>query len=151
MGTPRRDVTPRRTTALGGLLAAIAVAGCGGDGDTGAAAALAVTSVPEAVWASPDARGLGFMFPRSTGSRACVIHGGGPSPGIRVPGRCGTTVEDLADGSRRVRFVETWRAADFRGQDAPGEVLSFAWTFTVTPAGAVRVASGGDYPPQLVK
>ena len=137
--------------AIAAMLAATPLLACG-DGappvQTGAQSA-AVHSV----LASPQGAGFAGQFSRTPRALACAIRGGGPAPGIRVPGRCSTAVVLRGDGSALVRFVETWDGRRFRGPGSaarPG--LRHGWLFTVSPTGGVRAPrSWGDVPPQLVK
>jgi Rieske Fe-S protein len=91
------------------------------------------------------------IFPRSVGSQTCQIRGGGPPPGIVVPGTCKTEVE--ASGSNYVvRFVETWDASRFHyaGEPSSGE-LQHTWSFVVSSSGVVVAQpESGNFPPQYV-
>lgn len=72
-----------------------------------------------AVLASPTVNSSMFApFPKSVGSQACEIRGGGPSPGIVVPGTCRTEIE--ARGSNHlVRFIYVWDARQFHLASEP--------------------------------
>jgi hypothetical protein len=92
------------------------------------------------------------IFPRSVGSQPCQIRGGGPYPGIVVPGTCRTEVES-SGSSYVVRFVETWDASRFHfaGEPSSGE-LQHAWSFVVVGAGVVVAQpESGNFPPQYVQ
>jgi hypothetical protein len=99
------------------------------------------------------AAGLEELFPRKPESVRCVIHGGGPPPGLQVSGTCASRVRSDADGSSLVSFVETWDGRAFHGPGSeakPG--LSHTWEFHVN--GSDQVTSNrsfGDFPPQSVK
>jgi hypothetical protein len=92
------------------------------------------------------------IFPQSVGSQPCQIRGGGPYPGIVVPGTCRTEVE--ASGSNYVvRFVETWDASQFHyaGEPSSGE-LQHTWSFVVGGGGVVVAQpESGNFPPQYVQ
>jgi hypothetical protein len=97
------------------------------------------------------------LFPKKPKTTVCVIPGGGPPPGIRVPGTCSTTVRLGRNDEATVRFVEHWDARRFHGPGTGGRRrLSHTWELTVSPhapAGARVVATRdyGDFPPRLVK
>jgi hypothetical protein len=92
------------------------------------------------------------LFPRSVGSQGCQIRGGGPPPGISVPGTCRTEVEASAS-NYVVRFVEIWDASRFHYATEPGSgELQHTWAFAVSLSGLVVVqADSGNFPPQWVK
>src|SRR5262245_41764135 len=48
------------------------------------------------------------LFPRDAETVKCVIPGGGPAPGVRVPGTCRTSVHVRRTDEATVRFTETW-------------------------------------------
>lgn len=97
------------------------------------------------------------LFPGKPETTACVIPGGGPPPGIRVPGTCSTTVRTGRNDEATVRFVERWEARRFHGPGTGSRRhLSHTWELSVSKhasAGASVVATRdyGDFPPQLVK
>jgi hypothetical protein len=91
-------------------------------------------------------------FPDEPGESACTIQGGGPYPGIRVPGSCQTSV--FWNGSVFfVTLTEYWDASAFHGGDTDpyqGQ-LSHSWRYTVDGAGKVTLlADSGNFPPQEV-
>jgi hypothetical protein len=92
------------------------------------------------------------LFPRSVGSHSCQIRGGGPPPGISVPGTCRTEV-DASGSNYVVRFVEFWDASRFHYATEPGSgELQHTWAFAVTVSGIVVVQpDSGNFPPQWVK
>ena len=102
-------------------------------------------------WSAANGSALFAIFPKSLGSQSCQIRGGGPYPGIVVPGTCRTEVE--ATGSNYVvRFVEIWDASRFHYADEPGTgELQHTWAFAVTVSGTVVVQPDtGNFPPQWV-
>jgi hypothetical protein len=123
--------------------------------------AIAVSSSPSApdelaairaVLASGIADTSPPTFPEQPGQMACVIQGGGPYPGIRVPGTCQTSV--ARNGSLfLVTLTEYWDASVFHGGDldpSHGQ-LSHSWRYKVDGAGNVTfVDSSGNFPPQEV-
>jgi hypothetical protein len=100
--------------------------------------------------------GLSSLFQKKPGSVACVIHGGGPAPGIRVPGTCGTTVLRQSSLSAIVRFTERWDTRRFRPPEAGRRRhLSYTWELIVSARAirgdhVVQSKSYGDPPPQLI-
>ena len=103
------------------------------------------------VLTSPDLGGS-TLFPTSVGSHGCQIRGGGPEPGILVPGTCRTEIETRASGYS-VKFTELWDARTFHYSDDPGSgELHHSWSYLVSATGAVSLeASSGHFPPQWVK
>jgi hypothetical protein len=103
-----------------------------------------------AVMTSPES-GWG-LFPTSVGSQACQIRGGGPAPGILVPGTCRTEIETRGSGYS-VKFTELWDAGTFHYATEPGSgELHHSWSFLVSATGAViPEASAGHFPPQYVR
>ena len=95
-------------------------------------------------------------FPKKPGTVKCVIHGGGPAPGIRVPGKCSTVVLRHSTQSATVRFIERWNARRFRGPGAGGRKhLSHTYDLKVSTKAVsghhlVQRRSYGDFPPQQV-
>jgi hypothetical protein len=91
-------------------------------------------------------------FPEQPGQIVCVIQGGGPYPGIRVPGTCKTSVAQ-SGGVFLVTLTEYWDASVFHGGDVDPSIgpLSHAWRYNVDGAGNVTfVDSSGNFPPQEV-
>ena len=91
-------------------------------------------------------------FPQQPGQMACTIQGGGPYPGIRVPGTCETSA--VWNGSLFVvTFTEVWDASAFHDGDFdPGTgQLSHSWQYKVGGSGNVTfVGDWGNFPPQEV-
>jgi hypothetical protein len=86
----------------------------------------------------------------------CVIAGGGPYPGIRVPGTCRWDAERDSD-DWIVSEKQTWRCEDFNAniegkETCTGENGWHTWRYRVTAEGAVeRLDDEGMFPPQLVE
>ncbi|HEV8654391.1 MAG TPA: hypothetical protein VGR85_02635 [Candidatus Limnocylindria bacterium] len=125
--SPRTSPTPEGMTAEGAIRAVLAASALNGST-------------------------LFAVFPTSVGSHSCQIRGGGPPPGISVPGTCRTEVE--ASGfDYIVRFVETWDASRFHYAGEPGSgELQHTWSFAVSGSGTVVVQPDtGSFPPQWVR
>jgi hypothetical protein len=92
-----------------------------------------------------------MLFPTSVGSHACQIKGGGPPPGIVVPGTCWTETETRGS-DYIVKFTEVWDARAFHHQDDPSTGdLRYTWSFVVSGSGAIAVQTPfGNFPPQHV-
>ena len=94
---------------------------------------------------------ISSTFPSAAGVSVCQIHGGGPPPGIVVPGTCRTELSATGSGFI-VTFTETWDARQFHlaTEPATGE-LHHTWSFTVDRAGEVVLTEqSGNFPPQFV-
>lgn len=100
--------------------------------------------------------GLRELFSRKPETTHCIIHGGGPPPGIRVPGTCSTIVLPGDGVSATVRFSESWNAKNFHGSGAgKREQLSHVFELMVSTRArngdhVVQAKSYGDLPPQLI-
>jgi hypothetical protein len=94
----------------------------------------------------------GQTFPDQPGQVACTIHGGGPYPGIHVPGTCETSA--VWNGALFVvTFTEVWDASAFYDGDFDSGTgqLSHSWQYRVDGAGNVTsVSDWGNFPPQEV-
>jgi hypothetical protein len=102
----------------------------------------------QAVTASAEGKHLTALFPAKVGTQACVIIGGGPAPGFRVPGTCETGV--VAVGSNQaVSFTERW--SNWTGDGGTGPE-SHTWTVTVDPQGKIiNQSESGNFPPQSMR
>jgi hypothetical protein len=92
------------------------------------------------------------QFPKTVGSQACTIRGGGPPPGISVSGTCRTDAQ-LSGSSYRVNFIYSWDASQFHyaGEPSSGE-LQHTWSFIVDATGTVAVQpDSGNFPPQYAR
>ena len=142
------------SVALMAACLAAGVAGCGsGASSPNAAFTTGASSALRAVWNSPEGRARGALFPRTPGTRPCVIRGGGPAPGIRVRGRCSTSVEGANNGGTEVRLTERWGADEFYGPGSSGSgELNHSWVFVVAQSGEVlSIREEGAFPPEKVK
>lgn len=93
-------------------------------------------------------------FPKEPGKVEGVIQGGGPSPGIKVPGVFETKIEqNEKKGSFIVIFIQHWKYEDFHyeGEGKKGDILNHYWKFRVTETKVAFIESRGNFPPQLVK
>ena len=104
-----------------------------------------------AVLASPT--GAAFaQYPKTIGSQACEIRGGGPAPGILIPATCRTDADPIGS-SYRVSFTFAWDAGLFHyaGEPSSGE-LHHTWSFILDASGTVvGEPDSGNFPPQYVK
>jgi hypothetical protein len=80
----------------------------------------------------------------------CIIGGGGPYPGIRVPGTCQTSAAWYRS-EFLVTLTEYWDASAFHGGDVDPShgQLSYSWRYKVDGASKVTlVGTSGNFPPQ---
>ena len=104
---------------------------------------------------SSAGKALGLsLFPSEPGTAKCTIRGGGPPPGILVPGLCTTSV--LVRGNEAtVRFTESWNVHRFYSGSVRRGWLSHTWEITVSQQAPGDHVIGsrdyGDSPPQLVR
>ncbi|MCJ8012579.1 hypothetical protein MUG84_12640 [Paenibacillus sp. KQZ6P-2] len=91
-------------------------------------------------------------FPSKAGRIEGIIKGGGPSPGIRIPGIFESRAKKEKDSSYLVTLTEYWDAKNFRTQGtSAGDTLSYHWQYRVTPEGIQLLDQGGDFPPDQVE
>jgi hypothetical protein len=140
-------VTKAASSVLAGI-AVILLGGCGESArDDAAAAAIHAVLISKA----GDAGGYGSLFPTTARTVPCLIHGGGPYPGVRIPGTCATVIAFGPKDSAVVRFVESWDSTHFRGMRDPQGRLTHTWEFTVSSRGDVRyVRQYGAVAPQEI-
>jgi hypothetical protein len=87
-------------------------------------------------------------FPQKPGRQDCTINGGGPYPGLRIPGSCQTSAVVDGAGGWLVTFTQYWDASRFSSGPKTG-TLSYRLTYDVDANGKVTQRyQGGDYPPQ---
>jgi hypothetical protein len=92
------------------------------------------------------------QYPKTISAQPCEIRGGGPSPGILIPGTCRTEAEPTGS-SYRVSFTFVWDAGRFHlaGEPSSGE-LHHTWSFILDASGAVLMQpDSGNFPPQYVR
>jgi hypothetical protein len=108
--------------------------------------------VPAAVWSSAEGSPLVGLFPHTSGSRFCVIHGGAPTHDFTVPATCTTRVQHPGGATTQVRFTQTSSAGDVHGQGSPAyQQFSQTYLFTVSSSGRVMsVTNAGHFPSYLV-
>ena len=104
---------------------------------------------------SSAGKSLGLSsFPGEAGAVKCTIRGGGPAPGITVPGVCTTSVLVRGDEAT-VQFKESWNARHFYAGSVRDGRLSHTWEITVSKQApgdhVVGTRDFGDPPPQLVR
>jgi hypothetical protein len=120
---------------------------CGGaDDGTSRAIEAVVTS---------EVMGNGSYADHHEGDNECMIFGGGPPPGIRVPGTCCWEAEQESD-DWIVSLTQIWRCEDFSAiinakDTCPGETGSHTWRYRVNTKSWVSIIDdSGDFPPQSV-
>lgn len=93
-----------------------------------------------------------MLFPTSVGAHACQIQGGGPYPGIVVPGTCRTETETRGS-AYLVKFTQVWDATRFHAFDDPSSgQLQYTWSFAVGGTGLIDdLPPYGNFPPQYVR
>lgn len=104
-----------------------------------------------AVLSSPTG-GSFAQYPKTIGSQACEIRGGGPAPGILIAGTCRTEAEPIGS-SYKVSFTFTWDAGLFHyaGEPSSGE-LHHTWSFILDASGTVVAQpDSGNFPPQYIR
>ena len=89
-------------------------------------------------------------FPDKPGKIKAIIHGGGPSPGIQVPGELETKVNLEFNGTYHVTFLEYWNSKDFKYVGSKDGIQNYFTTFEVKGNEVKFIKSGGDFPPQQV-
>lgn len=89
------------------------------------------------------------VFPQKPGRQDCTITGGGPYPGLHIPGSCQTSAVVDGSGGWFVTFTEYWDATRFHSGPPNTGTLSYKVMFDVDASGTVtKRYQGGDYPPQ---
>jgi hypothetical protein len=125
----------RRTGSVAVLaVAALALAGCGGDEH-------AERRVLAAFFAgSPRARQLSPLFPHKSGTIACTIPSGGSAGAKPLEGRCATDISLVKHNQAVVTLTETW---------GHGGGLAHTWFFFIRRNGTVlSVVQEGAPAPQ---
>lgn len=88
-------------------------------------------------------------FPQQPGRQDCTIYGGGPAPGLQIPGSCGTSAANDGAGGWLVTFTQYWDATRFNSGPPNTGTLSYHVTFDVDArANVTKRYEGGDFPPQ---
>lgn len=163
----------RKTALCGGLAIALLLIGCGlaNNATRHEAGAAAISPLTRAAADAPPqdtrqklttdqaaalaSRQAGGGFPDSGKSISAVIHGGGPAPGIEIPGLLSTEAVPDGNGSYTVTLTASWKYDDFHAGTAtetPRKTLSHFWIYKVDASGAVVSAGeGGDFSPGQVK
>ncbi len=124
---------------------------CGGDGDSEARADAVKAVVYQ--WETPDPQ---ETPPPIATDFECGIAGGGPYPGIRVPGVCRWDAEREGEGWI-VSEKQTWRCEDFNAniggeETCTGEKGSHTWRYRVDASGSVEyLDETGNFPPDDVE
>jgi len=140
-----------RTGTFLAVIGAVLLVACGGGGSAGAGRSEAISAV-----ISSDELGNDRYRQHHEGDNECVIEGGGPAPGIRVPATCRWEAQ-RADAGWIVSLSEIWRCEDFNAniegeETCPGETGSHTYRFRVNSEGGVeRLDDSGDFPPQAME
>jgi hypothetical protein len=88
-------------------------------------------------------------FPQQPGRQDCTILGGGPYPGLHIPGSCGTSAANDGAGGWLVTFTQYWDARLFNSGPPSDGTLSYHATYDVDAhANVTKRDEGGDFPPQ---
>lgn len=80
-----------------------------------------------------------------------TIHGGGPAPGITIPGEFESAVSKKEKNVYIVTLTEYWKAVDFRDSAEKKGTLSAFWKYEVTPNEIIFLEQGGDTSPELIE
>jgi hypothetical protein len=91
-------------------------------------------------------------FPDKAGKVKGTIYGGGPAPGIKVPGEFESSVNKKGKNVYIVTLTEYWNAKDFHtNSNSNHEILSHFWKFEVSSTEVKFVADGGDFSPEFIE
>jgi len=93
-----------------------------------------------------------FEFPSRAGKLDGLIRGGGPAPGLQIPGQFESFVKQTGDGSYTVTLAVYWSAQDFRTEaDSPDATLHHEWEYDVSSSRARLVRESGDVSPDRIE
>jgi hypothetical protein len=91
-------------------------------------------------------------YPKTPGKVSGIIHGGGPAPGITIPGEFETKVEKKSKNTYIVTLTHYWKCADFYVRShCDKSTLSYFVSYEVTPDHLKPYQSGGDSSPYLIE
>ncbi|MDF2675409.1 MAG: hypothetical protein K0R09_3681 [Clostridiales bacterium] len=90
-------------------------------------------------------------YPDKPGKVKGTISGGGPVPGLIIPGELETKVKLKFDGAYQVTFIEYWNSKDFKYKSSKDGTKSHFTIFQVKGDNAKYIEEGGDFPPESVK
>ncbi|WP_054024974.1 hypothetical protein [Bacillus sp. FJAT-28004] len=90
-------------------------------------------------------------FPLEASRVKGTIHGGGPAPGITIPGEFESSATKKENDVYIVTLTEYWKAVDFRDSAEKEGTLSAYWKYEVTPTEIIFLEQGGDTSPELIE
>lgn len=91
-------------------------------------------------------------YPTKAGKVMGTINGGGPAPGLRIPGEFSSAVTREDKDSFIVILTEYWNSEDFRDENSPEQgTLSHYWKYRVSTTEAELLEDGGDLSPEFVE
>jgi PBP1b-binding outer membrane lipoprotein LpoB len=90
-------------------------------------------------------------FPLEASRVKGTIHGGGPAPGITIPGEFESSATKKEKDVFIVTLTEYWKAGDFRDSAEKEGTLSAFWKYEVTPNEITFLEQGGDTSPELIE
>ena len=140
-----------RTGTFLAVIGAVFLVACGDGDSAGAGRSEAISAVTLS-----DELGHNRYRQHHEGDNECVIVGGGPAPGIRVPATCRWEAERANEGWI-VSLSEIWRCEDFNAniegeETCPEETGSHTYRFRVNSEGDVGPLDDfGDFGPQSVQ
>jgi len=76
-------------------------------------------------------------FPLEASRVKGTIHGGGPVPGITIPGEFESSVTKKENDVYIVTLTEYWKAEDFRDSEHKKGTLSAYWKYEVSPTAII--------------
>ncbi|MFL0268046.1 hypothetical protein [Candidatus Clostridium radicumherbarum] len=90
-------------------------------------------------------------FPDKPDKVKGIINGGGPYPGIKIPGEFETKVKLKIDSTYQVTFTEYWNSKDFKYEGSKDGTQSHFIIFEVKGNNVKGIKDGGDFSPEQVK
>jgi hypothetical protein len=93
----------------------------------------------------------GVQFPLEASRVKGTIHGGGPAPGITIPGDFESSATKKDKDVFIVTLTEYWKAEDFRDSAEKEGTLSAFWKYEVTPNEITFLEQGGDTSPEFIE
>ncbi|OAB44629.1 hypothetical protein [Paenibacillus antarcticus] len=93
-----------------------------------------------------------FEFPTKEGKTEGIILGGGPVPGLRIPGEFTSAAMREDKDTFVITLTEYWSSDDFQDENSPEEtILSHYWKYRVTDSEVELHEEGGDFSPEHVE
>lgn len=90
-------------------------------------------------------------YPDKPGRVKGIINGGGPPPGIKVPGEFEIKVTLKKNGVYQVTFIEYWNSKDFKFEGSKDGIQSHFIIFEVKGNNVKKTKDGGDFSPEQVE